>query len=126
MAWWQDGTSNQFCVGEKHFTSNPKFSPGFYDGSYHTDTSYFTMKADGNPVAAVVRTFDGNYNFIARAWEKMSAAMDDGVSNFGSWHTGTCNFLIGDGAVRGISNTTSGDVLQALSSVKDGKSVSIP
>jgi hypothetical protein len=126
IAWWQDGTSNQLCIGEKHFTTSPKFMPGYYDGSNHTDGSYFTAKAGGLFVSPVVRTFDGNYAFIARAWETMPASMDDGTSNFGSWHTGTGNFLIGDGSVRGISNTTSGNILQALAGVKDGQTVNLP
>jgi hypothetical protein len=122
--WWSDGTTNQFCIGEKHFTKIRQ--PGFYNNTSHSDTSYFTAKADGNPVAAVCRTFDGSYNFIAKEWQDMPASMDDGMSNFGSWHAGLCNFLIGDGSVRGINNTTSGAILQALSSTRDGQVVSLP
>jgi hypothetical protein len=120
--WLSDGTTNQLCIGEKHFTKIRQ--PGWYNGTSHSDTSYFTAKADGNPVASVCRTFDGSFNFIAKEWENITA--DDGTSNFGSWHAGICNFLIGDASVRGVSNTTSGSVLQALSCVRDGQPVSLP
>jgi hypothetical protein len=122
--WWSDGTTNQLCIGEKNFTKIRP--PGHYHNtsSHLTDTSYLTAKADGQPVVAIARTFDGGRNFIAKEWE--STAVDAGVAQFGSWHAGVCNFLIGDASVRGISNTTSGSVLQNLSCVRDGKAISLP
>jgi hypothetical protein len=45
---------------------------------------------------------------------------------FGSAHTGTCNFVLGDGSVHGISATIDPEHLGWLGCVNDGKAVSIP
>ncbi|MDR1958647.1 MAG: DUF1559 domain-containing protein [Planctomycetaceae bacterium] len=45
---------------------------------------------------------------------------------FGSYHTGVCPFLIGDGSVQQISDSTVFAVLEAFSMMNDGKSVSLP
>jgi hypothetical protein len=45
---------------------------------------------------------------------------------FGAAHPGVCNFLIGDGAVRTVSNTTPHAVLRNLADVNDGNAVSLP
>ncbi len=42
-------------------------------------------------------------------------------NQFGSWHTGICQFVYGDGSVRGLTNSTPGDVLGWLSAVDDGQ-----
>ena len=74
----------------------------------------------------LARLLSAGYNRnIARGIEEAGLA-DDGVSYFGSPHTGVCNFLVGDGSVHGISATASADLLRNLTSVRDGKAVSIP
>jgi prepilin-type processing-associated H-X9-DG protein len=45
---------------------------------------------------------------------------------FGSWHTGTTNFVLGDGSVRGLSDSVRPNILAMLGVVNDGKSVAIP
>jgi hypothetical protein len=124
--WWSDGTTNQLCIGEKHFTKIHQ--PGFYSntGYHRTDTSYLTAGADGGPVVSIARTFDDIQNFIAREWEHYPTLDGGGVALFGSWHAGVGNFLIGDASVRGISNTTSGSILRNLSCVRDGNPISLP
>jgi len=47
-------------------------------------------------------------------------------SYFGSPHTGICNFVLGDGAVRSLSNSTPTGILGCLGTVSDGNAVSIP
>ena len=50
-----------------------------------------------------------------------------GSYDFGSWHPGVCNFVLGDGSVRGISNTVSKrNILAYLVCVDDGTSVALP
>jgi prepilin-type N-terminal cleavage/methylation domain-containing protein len=44
---------------------------------------------------------------------------------FGGWHPGICQFVLGDGAVRSASVTTSEKVLRAMALVSDGDSVSL-
>ncbi|MGL4943309.1 MAG: DUF1559 domain-containing protein [Thermoguttaceae bacterium] len=126
MSWWRDGTSNQLCVGEKHFTTTKPV--GFYDGSNVSDITYLMALPQGGGVIGVTRTFDvenGADRFIAKGKEETGLS-DGGVSYFGTAHPGICNFLIGDGSVRGISATTPGTLLQNLSDVKDGNAVSLP
>jgi hypothetical protein len=122
FSWWTDGTSNQLLIGEKHFPET--WYIGRCDGTYEGDCSYLTAHPNGNGVVPVTRTFDDN-RFIARGQEEAGLA-DGGVSYFGSPHTGMCNFLIGDGSVRGLNVSTSSDLLRDLSSTKDGKSVALP
>ena len=45
---------------------------------------------------------------------------------FGSWHTGTSNFVRGDGSVAGISDTINHYTLAKLGVVGDGSAVSVP
>lgn len=51
----------------------------------------------------------------------------NGGYDFGSSHPGVCVFLIGDGSVRPVSNTTpKRDILARLVHVSDGEPVSLP
>jgi type II secretory pathway pseudopilin PulG len=122
MAWWSDGTSNQLLIGEKHFRES--WPIGKCDNTHEGDCSYLTAQPDGDGVVCTTRTFDDN-RLIARGQEESGLA-DNGGSYFGSPHTGTCNFLIGDGSVRSISAVTSGDLLRALSGTREGKAVALP
>ena len=45
---------------------------------------------------------------------------------FGSPHTGICNFVLGDGSVQSLANSTPTHILGCLGTVSDGNSVSIP
>jgi len=44
-------------------------------------------------------------------------------NGFGSWHPGICQFLIGDGSVRPVSNTTAQAVLAVLGQRDDGTAI---
>lgn len=134
MAWWSDGTSNQVVVGEKNIplggvgsgaaNSSRKFSDFSYAGTYgwrsvgasrpllrkwvsDTDWLVVPIAKDNkpNPTGGEI-IFD---------WDR---------GGFGSYHAGVCNFLLGDGSVRGMSVTTSDLILKAVSHVSDGESVS--
>ena len=128
MAWWSDGTSNQLCIGEKHFPLSWPIgrcnNANDNNQSHLADCSYLTAQPNGGGVVFVSRTFDDG-RFIAKGNEEIGLA-DGGVSYFGSPHTGVCNFLVGDGSVHGISSTASRDLLRNLSSTRDGNAVSIP
>ncbi|MGL6194904.1 MAG: H-X9-DG-CTERM domain-containing protein, partial [Thermoguttaceae bacterium] len=91
-------------------------------GSGHWDCTFMTATSETfRP--GLGRSFtngDGGFIPIARL-------DDDFYDAFGSWHTGVCNFALGDGSVRGISTSTPPDtVLYPLSRCDDGKSVSLP
>ncbi|MDO5579617.1 MAG: DUF1559 domain-containing protein [Planctomycetia bacterium] len=128
FAWWQDGTSNQLCIGEKHFTRN--YRPGdAKDGDNKGDGSYMMTYRGGMNVCSVARTFydvrwGGEVPICTRDQEVTSTF--EAVDFFGETHPGTCNFLLGDGSVRGISTTTSAAILCALANVCDGKTVTLP
>ncbi|MCF0234228.1 MAG: DUF1559 domain-containing protein, partial [Thermoguttaceae bacterium] len=87
---WVDGTSNQFIFGEKHIPI----------GVLGTET--VAWRHDQNYLAAT--NGNGRDWAIGRAvGERHPLAMPADSTNpqyyFGSWHSGVCNFLLGDGAV---------------------------
>jgi hypothetical protein len=136
MSFWKDGTSNQILIGEK-------FIPKSFVGtcgegthrSYCTDCSIFVFGYANTPAAA--RSFYGHF-------AKSSAEDDDknnnnavsvvhyhtaGGKQWGGIHPGVGNFLLGDGAVRTLANTTptgQGSLFHYLGHTNDGNAVSIP
>ncbi|MDO5554011.1 MAG: DUF1559 domain-containing protein [Planctomycetia bacterium] len=128
FAWWQDGTSNQLCIGEKHFTRDYPAGDA-KDGDNLGDGSYMMTYGAAMNVCSVARTFydirwGGETPICTRNQEVTSTF--EAIDFFGEAHPGTCNFLLGDGSVRGISVTTSATILCALANVRDGKTVTIP
>ena len=141
FAWLQDGTSNQFLVGEKHVQLNFLNQCNDADGNNYTDCGYqvvgqmrstpmarcFAMRFSGGTMDLVT---PANVNFdywvpIARPNEYATNS-NIGRRAFGSYHPGVCHFLFGDGAVKGIGVTTPvQEILLPLSIVNDGKAVSI-
>jgi hypothetical protein len=126
FAWLQDGTSNQLMIGEK-YVNYSEFGGGRMGscGYVGDDCSYLTAGPDGTSVTSIVRTFDPNLG-IARQSEPTYFGISGIGLLFGSGHPGICNFLIGDGSVRGISITTPHSILWALGCVNDDTSVAIP
>jgi hypothetical protein len=144
MAYWQDGTSNQFIVGEKHIPYN-KFEKcnntvvGLA-ASYSDDCSFLAAHDTGWRTVSMGRTVVHNFNsstplpaqsgtplplsnttFEA---ENRGALRDYG---FGSYHPGISHFLLGDGSVKPISVTTPVfPRLACFSHVNDGNTVTLP
>ncbi|MDO4586544.1 MAG: DUF1559 domain-containing protein [Planctomycetia bacterium] len=122
FSWMKDGTSNQFCFGEKHYTYNGgNFSTFGICDWVGGDCSYLCAGENGTSVTSIARTFDPGWaEVIALPGE------EDGWSGhkFGSAHPSVVNFLYGDGSVHPISVTTPHEVLYPLSVVNDGKAVS--
>jgi len=128
-----DGASNQFMIGEKHI---PQGRLGLcsdeYNGTGNTDTmtsdcSIFTNTTWGTGFA---RSFDGwgNHEQTISKPKDFSVGREGPTHHysFGSYHPGTCQFVLGDGAVRGVSVTTPHNILRAFSNVNDGLAVSLP
>lgn len=133
MARWSDGTSNQLVLGEKHVPLN-------YIGKCSTEGATDTVAKTGPGYAR------GHCSYLTGGHERFAATCciiryqstrlsigppDDpagyGYTNaFGSLHPGVCNFLMGDGSTHSFAITTRFAVLDALSHVSDGKSVSFP
>jgi hypothetical protein len=142
MAYWQDGTSNQLLLGEKHVPSGrlgySKGNQNNTDIAYSADMTYlsagrYAVGAARNIKASIAlcRPNDFMDNSTQNALQPTSTVGSDtstgGLYGFGSWHSGICNFLIGDGSIRGLSVTTSPDkVLYPLTQVNDGVAVTLP
>jgi prepilin-type processing-associated H-X9-DG protein len=123
-----DGTSNQIIFGEKHIPIGKIgicTSSGLTDLGDIQDCSYLVtgnrrvsgsaakFYVDASTVIGINRPTDSNSDSRT------------GIYGFGSYHSGVCQFLFGDGAVRAISVTTSTQPLVNLSQVDDGQSISI-
>jgi prepilin-type N-terminal cleavage/methylation domain-containing protein len=137
MAWWQDGTSNQVIVGEKHVPlgkaggTEPANRSG--ESSYLCFGGGWSSMGGTRPIVCWRDTSGVDYVAPLRRPQEFDNVTSDVIfqdSNralsFGSWHAGICNFLLGDGSVRSISVTTSTEILGAIAIVNDGKSVTIP
>ena len=134
FSWLSDGTSNQLIFGEKHI---PAANIGTCDDTNRSWDCTYTHAEGGRDSA---RTFNiGRPIFPLAAPDSMEPITrgpsdfagrerprDYNLYSFGSPHSGVCQFLLGDGAVRPISVSTSRDIMVALADVSDGKSVSLP
>jgi hypothetical protein len=128
MARWQDGTTNQIIAGEKHIPRIRFEKCG--GGVDSADCPYIAPwgRAKDSPARG---WRNGSPRRIARGPDDFTGAAENGNSagyaySFGSWHTGICNFLIGDGSVRAFPITTPPDTLQRLMHVSDGQPVTLP
>src|SRR5439155_14343541 len=88
------GTSNTFFAGEKHVTPD-KLGIG-NGGSTNNDNCIF----NGDQHATSARLAGPGGVIAASPTEKCS-----NCTRFGSWHTGVCNFVMGDGSVRTLGVT---------------------
>ncbi|MDR1923563.1 MAG: DUF1559 domain-containing protein [Planctomycetaceae bacterium] len=122
-----DGLSNQLLIGEKHIPSGKLNTCTVTDGQVW-DCSY--LGNDGNNYFHIGREVDytGSYGTIARSpSDDVDFSPQSPMSvQFGSYHPGVCNFLVGDGSVHGIPPITAVTVLRALASAQDGQPVSLP
>ena len=132
-----DGTSNQFCIGEKHFPPGRlekcNATADGSNGANTGDCSYLTTGAWKSP--SIARAFsaftpDGvNFTMHSLSLPTHNASDDQNpVYNygFGSAHTGVCHFGMGDGSVQAVSVTAQFEILDAFANVSDGRAVSLP
>jgi len=158
FSWWQDGTSNQIIIGEKliyNAALGRCMSEGGGNRPYVHDCSIFAIGGDWGTFTSA-RSFNGRIEnnpnkrqppgSDGRLNENPPEAHDD-RSQFlwGGPHPGICNFLLGDGSVRGISVTipqgalfneanyatnptynNADSLLAKLGMVNDGHPVSLP
>jgi len=144
---WKDGTANQLIVGEKHippeFLNSDETNASDVDGSflligdfrYHTsDTASGAASACGRyNVARSIITSEPKLSNPGDGWYMSGTTMYwrwnlstlpiSGGYGFGGPHSGVCNFLFGDGAVKPVPVTTSGAVLGSWADAKDGRSL---
>jgi len=132
---WADGTSNQLVFGEKSIPNGylGRCAVTDSDGSPRTQGDCSILTNGENRQIATFRAARIVDNFHTGDQDRrfgIVTAKDRDLHNlrptFGSSHAGTCNFLIGDGAVRGLSTTISVDTLAWLTHCSDGNAVAIP
>ncbi|MDR3198045.1 MAG: DUF1559 domain-containing protein [Planctomycetaceae bacterium] len=144
IAWWEDGSSNQLIVGEKHI---PPYALGKCDGNAtatmapstgtagrRSDCSYLTV--NGWKSVGSARSFRSdaelpispmNYGTTATDGSPTEAFSAVWQFGFGSYHPGVCPFLIGDGSTRVLAVTTPvASILYRLADVNDGLLVTLP
>jgi hypothetical protein len=108
-----DGLSNTIFVGDKHVEL----------GRWGTNDP-----ANLNATAGDSSTYNGDHPWvISRAAGPNNplalSPTDKFLSQFGSYHPGVCQFVLGDASVRAIATSTSGTILSLLAVRDDGKSV---
>jgi prepilin-type N-terminal cleavage/methylation domain-containing protein len=129
IAYWSDGTTNQIVLGEKHIPRNR-----LGNGSINVDTQVIAISSDSRwSIGRGWQRDSGNGATggpkpIARGPNDYTADTDGPQNSyaFGSWHPGTCLFLLGDGSTQNISTTIPTNILQAFVQVDDGVAASLP
>jgi hypothetical protein len=146
FAYWLDGTSNQLVLGEKHIpngyvgkcTSQPDASapPDAASGEIwnylgHGDCSCLNTAETRTPSSFRLVRYVGSLapggDFAPGIVPPTTMKYADMIlAVFGTAHPGICNFLVGDGSVRGIPATIDPILLGWLGCVDDGNAVSFP
>jgi len=138
-----DGLSNQLFVGEKHIplgrvgVCNATEEGPVLNQPNSGDCSYLltgTWKAPSS--GRNISSFDDSngsppYSPLQHTIARAGDFKEDNFNpirsyGFGSYHTGVCPFLLGDGSIQMVSDTTPFRILEALSMIEDGVSVSLP
>ena len=101
-----DGTSNTIMIGEKHIPQDKLYDPNMDAVAYSSgiQNSYHRRGGPSWPLAQSITTPIN--------------------SQFGSWHPGVVQFVLGDGSVRGIRTSLPGTTLGYLTNINDGNVVS--
>jgi prepilin-type N-terminal cleavage/methylation domain-containing protein len=126
-----DGTSNQIIVGEKHIPSNRLGQCGrntTITGDQHRTDCSFLAPTQSTRISFARGWQYGSPRAIARGPNDYQGDTQtpSGTYSFGSWHTGVCHFLMGDGSVQSLSVTTPASTLESFIHVSDGKAVALP
>jgi prepilin-type N-terminal cleavage/methylation domain-containing protein/prepilin-type processing-associated H-X9-DG protein len=100
----KDGLSNTIFVGEKHVQQN-KFGMGTLDCSLYNGDYWVCSTRSAGP----------NY--------PLAKNPTDSTVTFGSYHSGTVQFVYGDGSVRGLSVNIDPAILALLANISDGQTI---
>lgn len=116
----RDGLSNTLFIGEKHVHSNELKKGGSAGGS--ADGNIYITEQTAWYECHSVRQID-HPNGLARG------AQDNRGNRhhtFGSWHSGGCQFVLGDGSVRMLNNTVDVVTLGQIGDRRDGSVTQVP
>ena len=110
FTWWADGTSNQILFGEKfvHADDVEKCSSAAHDNIpdcsfFYTSNDYREFGVARTPI--VTRPLARGPQDVMNTTGTNMWRDPVTQSAFGGIHPGVCNFALGDGSVRAISNT---------------------
>ncbi len=98
-----DGTSNTIMLGEKHIQLG-KLNDPIQDGVIYSGSEQQTY-----------------YRRAGTSWPLAFSNLTAVNFQFGSWHTGICQFVFGDGSVRPIGTTIPGQTLGFLATRNEGE-----
>jgi prepilin-type N-terminal cleavage/methylation domain-containing protein len=111
-----DGLSNTLFIGDKHVRPD-QFAKSLEDSCvFNGDHTYGYVRYAGRQNA-------GGVNPPVRPLAQTRDDPDRAAQRFGSWHRGVCQFVLGDGSVRAISNSIDLDLLTRLADRADGQAV---
>jgi prepilin-type processing-associated H-X9-DG protein len=111
MAWWQDGSSNQFLMMEK------LIPPGQL---YETQFDATWLYPNGSTSDGVWRSMKGGIGRMDDNADKSPKNSGNEHWRVGSWHPGSANILYGDGSIHAIAVTTPPELLFRMCHVQDG------
>ncbi len=104
------------------------FGAACQDGTYYfaTALSFTATRANPGPTAFFSRRLSVDPQNPAEPIISRQPSLDDPRNRFGSWHPGITLFLLGDGGVRQVSNSTSSITLMRMGSRNDGLALMLP
>jgi prepilin-type N-terminal cleavage/methylation domain-containing protein len=108
-----DGLANTLFVGEKHVQLG-KF--GMNAGADQLPTDGDSSIYNGDDAWVSIRSAGVNYLLAKSPNEPFNF-------QFGSYHPGICQFVMGDGSVRGLSVSVNGNTLRLLALRADGQAI---
>lgn len=103
-----DGTSNTFLYGDKHIYQKQLNNPAYGDGGCFNGDKGHSHRS----VGTTVPLSKGPLDPTARA--------------FGSWHPSVTNFVMVDGSVRSVQNSTNTQILGWFAGKDDGQVATLP
>jgi hypothetical protein len=142
ITYWADGTSNQFCLGEKFIPSWAYNAPVVVgDHSLLWDGGFELCY--NNPGGAIMaRIVSKNVNLFSQSPNNPNRTREsgntdptggsdkgwnrEGMDQLGSQHSGIVMFLVGDGSVHPVSTGALPETITRLTIVNDGQTVSLP
>jgi hypothetical protein len=126
ISWWSDGFTNQLIFGEHHIPKN-RLNVCRDDWWTQVDcsalTSHGAVRGYVYPVHPAYRLARGPGDYTGDSNDQSPLT----GYGFGSYHPGTCNFLVGDGSVRSVNSSVSmSSILVPLVNTRDGAVVMLP
>jgi prepilin-type N-terminal cleavage/methylation domain-containing protein len=119
-----DGTSNTIMIGEKYVRPGMRWGKNEDRSIYNGQFARVFRRAAGVPTKDTTLL---PFPLVADLGEDFGAATgtsQPSFQKFGSWHSGVCLFVFGDGSVRSLSSTIDNVTLGRLAERNDGMPLS--